>query len=113
MRSLVMLIAALPTVRLFELQGGFVQRFRVDSKTATSPTTRFDGTTISFTRSCGGCFERRGTRRRSRSDANMDDSDDTPDEEIYASLRRRLEELERSDPPVSDNNDPLLPRRER
>lgn len=35
---------------------------------------------------------------------NMDDSDDPGDAEIYASLRKRLEELEKSAPAVDTGN---------
>ena len=46
---------------------------------------------------------RRNAAEGGEGPVNMDDSDDPEDAEIYASLRRRLEELEKSAPVDSGN----------
>ncbi|CAM9874547.1 unnamed protein product [Laminaria digitata] len=51
---------------------------------------------------------RRNAAEEGEGPVNMDDSDDPDDAEIYASLRKRLEELEKS-APVSDTGNGVQP----
>lgn len=110
MRSFITLIGTLPAVQSFlgglQAPGSYSQQHGRVVNNGISESCGAAGASNVVFRWHGGKAKAGIVRRRAGNGANMDESDDLPDEEMYASLRKRLEELEGSASPADRSDEP-------